>query len=761
MTLAFLGNLVNPALLGLGALAVSVPIIIHLLNKRKFKVVDWAAMDFIKQAEKLNRRRVQLEDLILLLLRCLAIFLLGLLLARPFLKSGFIGNLLSDARYERIFVLDDSPSMGARGEGGTAFAVAKRKLSDYLSALASEGSGDAATLYLTSNPRKPVFAGLPVKGGSLGEMLDDINELSPSDQPADYDEVFARVRSRVEEKSSSLNRMLFLVTDLRDKDWLATDETGSTTLSGLRAAAENLAGCFVLDFGSGDTGNLTVEKIEAQDKTLVGGVPTRFDVTVRNHGPKPARDVKVAFAAESSLPLEDRVAEIPAGGTASVPFTFAFARGEEDGEQGLAGRPASIRVSLSAEGDVLEADNERYYPGRVFTGIKTLIVDGDPGARYDRTESFFLRKALAPRGDMPSGVSPEMVGVEAFETTPLAPYQFLVLANAYRLTSLPERLDERRQELREWIAAGGGMLVALGEDVDEAFYNEELHRDGEGILPVRLTGLAGDETRESWANLHLTAANHPALRFFEGENNPLIEDVKFFRWWECEVPPDDESVTVLARFTDEEGAPAVIEKRIGDGRVIVIASSLQLDGSNWPQEFSFLVAAQELARYLARNDSAEGAMTVGEPIRQAVDLARFKLDLTVTDPEGLSTPLQARQPEDADPTDPVWQAEFAEMDRRGFYQVSLQPNGGGEPEQILFAANLEPDEGRLARVDPADFRAAVGESRIELGQAFPGSGQELRQASHEIWKPILFALAALLLVEQLYAWWLGRRRSGE
>ena len=62
------------------------PILIHLLNKRKFKIVDWAAMDFLLDADKKNRRRIRLENLILLLsLRCLAVLLIGLLLARPFI----------------------------------------------------------------------------------------------------------------------------------------------------------------------------------------------------------------------------------------------------------------------------------------------------------------------------------------------------------------------------------------------------------------------------------------------------------------------------------------------------------------------------------------------------------------------------------------------------------------------------------------------------------------------------------------------------
>jgi len=77
---------------GLGAVAV--PIIIHLLNRRKFRTVTWAAMKFVKLSIDQNQRRMKLEDLILLLLRCAMLALLALALARPVMRdsdSTFIG----------------------------------------------------------------------------------------------------------------------------------------------------------------------------------------------------------------------------------------------------------------------------------------------------------------------------------------------------------------------------------------------------------------------------------------------------------------------------------------------------------------------------------------------------------------------------------------------------------------------------------------------------------------------------------------------
>ncbi|MFO0261801.1 MAG: BatA domain-containing protein, partial [Planctomycetota bacterium] len=102
--------MLNPLMLGLGGLAIGVPILIHLLNRRRYKIVDWAAMDFLLEADKKNRRRVQLENFLILALRCLAMLLLGLLLARPFLPSAMTSLLGQKEQFERVVLLDDSLS---------------------------------------------------------------------------------------------------------------------------------------------------------------------------------------------------------------------------------------------------------------------------------------------------------------------------------------------------------------------------------------------------------------------------------------------------------------------------------------------------------------------------------------------------------------------------------------------------------------------------------------------------------------------------
>lgn len=157
MTLAFV-YVLHPALLG-GAALVAVPILIHLLTKQRFRTVNWAAMDLLRRADRDNRRRLRLEDLLVLLLRCLAVLLLVLLVARPILTGTAQRLSVAGARTERIVILDDSPSMELRQGNRTLFIRATAALADFARKAALRRRGDTLTVILTSAPDQPFLNG--------------------------------------------------------------------------------------------------------------------------------------------------------------------------------------------------------------------------------------------------------------------------------------------------------------------------------------------------------------------------------------------------------------------------------------------------------------------------------------------------------------------------------------------------------------------------------------------------------------------------
>lgn len=745
--------LVNPLLFAGGALLVSVPIIIYLWNRRRFQVVDWAAMDFLLEAERQNRRRVQLENLILLLLRCLLVLLLALLVSRPLLPQ-VTGNWLDATRYERLVILDDSPSMGARwGEGPeTSFSQAIQRLEELVEDLAGGASDDALTVVLTSAPNRPLLLDVPINDDTVAEIVQTLKQLVPADRSPRFEAAVARVEVAFEEPADRVNRVLYVMTDLRAHDWEGQERSESAVVQALSTMGDKLAGCFVVDVGGAATDNLGIVSIAPQDKALVVGLPVRYEVVVRNYGESPARRVPLQFAVGQGIPLRAELDWIPPGGTAALPFTYTVAEtpGSEDAPE-----PLRVEVAIDPSGpqsiDLFEADNQRFFAARVTRGIDTLIVDGDAAAELGQSESFYLQRALAPPGDVPSGMAVHTITDVEFETEDLDRYQTIFLCNVFRLS------EQRRESLEAWVVGGGGLIVMPGNQVDDRHYAVDWFQDGNGILPLELLSIDGDEDQDTWVSFAVTAEDHPVFAIFEGGASPVLETAKVFHWWKAAPSAEavrDGRVNVLARFTDNAQSPAIVEMAKGEGRVVMTTFPADTAWSNWPEEAGYLVTLQELTRYLARQTAQDGGLVVGETIRQPVDLSQVSSEVTVQDPTGKTRSIQPVTDEGTQATPLV--AVYSQTENRGFYEMTLN-RVDGQMENRLFAANLNHNEGSLTRADQSQVKKELGE-QVRLVAATRLQALDPTGARTELWKWVLAGIVIVMCGEQLLAWGFAARR---
>ena len=286
--------LVNPFMLGLGALAVASPIIIHLLNRRRFKIVDWAAMDFLFEANKKNRRRVQIENLLLLFLRCLAMLLIGLLLARPFLPSDVVSLVATNQKYERIVVIDDSLSSQVLSGNLPAIEVAKESLSKLVTEFAdSSESEDWLTVALTSNPEQPILANEPVTKETLPTLLDAIEQMEATDGRASYSQSLSELRRYFSSNEDNVARVVYLFSDLRQADWEgapgADQQTAPNQL--LNQLSLDSADCYLIDVGSDNDQNLAITSFRPLDLQVADRV-IRFAAEVTNFGTASANNMR-------------------------------------------------------------------------------------------------------------------------------------------------------------------------------------------------------------------------------------------------------------------------------------------------------------------------------------------------------------------------------------------------------------------------------------------------------------------------------------
>jgi uncharacterized membrane protein len=421
-----------------------------------------------------------------------------------------------------------------------------------------------------------------------------------------------------------------------------------------------------------------------------------------------------------------------------------------------------VEISLDNEfskgKDALRQDNIRYFPARVTAGMRVLIVDGDPSGIFGRSESFYLSNALSPGGPAISGVDVTVLDDTDFDSSNLSQYEVIFIANLYRIT------EERAVGLTEWVKNGGGLVLLLGDQIDEDVYNDVLYKNGSGLLPFKLSTVGGDEKEEKWVNIKPEKQNHPLFRFFEGDNKRLLDQVKVFRWWNSEIDENEDSSNpsnVVASLTSDDNSPVIVEKQMGDGRVLAITTPLDNDWNNFPENgASFLITSQELVRYMSRNIASEGIISVAEPILYSVDIREYRQQAKLLRPgEKIPEKVEALPQSKSNLNDLEWTLEYENTDRKGIYEIQFDRADGSGVQSLAFAANIDTGESNLSRISVASIRSDLGTASVEfLPFGSPVLEREADVVRSEMWKVILIILGVLLMVELFYGWLVGARR---
>jgi outer membrane protein assembly factor BamB len=770
-----------PALAIAGLIATAAPILIHILNKRRFKRVDWAAMEFLRRAYKVRRRRVKLEELLLLALRCLIVALFGAALAQPFFNQGTAAGALGDARTDRIIVLDDSLSMKARSGVSSPSEEAQKLLRNWISELATSDSADSITLLLASRPSEPLFNGAPLTEDVTSQILEELKDLQTHAGGADLPGALVEVeRILTGGTAKAVNQTVYVITDMRAKDWASTSQPGmdATLLESMQRISDKANGAYVIDLAGEPRANLVIEDIAPSDVALVAGTTTRFSVIVRNYSAREAKGVQLSLTAGTGAPQTAEVEAIPAGGTGAATFSVTLPELAETPDRdelpSLPPLPLTAKISTPADGlnDALPDDDARYFPARLSAGIRVLVVDGDPSGTFGQSETYFLTRALTPRGNTRSGVATSVIDESEFSTIELAPYQVIFLCNVY---AVPE---DRRLALENWVSAGGGLVVALGDQIDQKDWNNRMFRAGEGLLPVRLESIEGDESEQTWTYIDPQDAQHSLFKLFEGGQNPLRSNVKVFQWWKTSLPaavavavavdtPEDGDdippialANTLASLSTDDKAPAIVERAFGKGKVVAITTSVDVDWNNWPLDISFLVVMQEITRYVAQSNARAGELGIGASIAAPVNLSLFKPEVGLATPSAEKRTIQALPPEGADGGTTDWLAKVDSAAEPGFYTLTLHPTDDSKDQDILYAANLEPTESDLTLVSRELASRDLTQAGIAYVQA-PESLTALDETTEKsgIWRTVLYVVVALMVVELFYGWWISARRK--
>jgi hypothetical protein len=712
-------------LLAWGMLLGAIPIIIHLLNRRRFRRVEWAPMRYLKLTIQRNRRRIQIEELILLLMRIAALVLLFFYLARPVLNpTGLERWLGSGGRSSQVVVVDDSMSMGYAAGDASAFQRARETAAALLAAARPQ---DRCTIATTSAPRTPVLH--EVEGARRDELTAAALGLPLTAAHAAWPAVLEGV-DEILRSCTYPTRQVTILTDLRRAGW----EGGVATIAG--RWAEQGVRVRLVDVGDEETRNVSLQSLLPVDRTILAGAESRWEALVRNDSPSSLSGAKAILRVDDK-PTEVVLPDIPPRDSVRVPLSAHFpGAGLHD-------------ISLQLPDDELPGDNHRWAAVPVKDSLLIRLVDGEPSSEPFGSEVDYLAAPLS------IGVgAAEAWRVEvALEGDFLSPRRetpdVMVLANVAAPTA------EQAERLGRLVREGMGLMIFTGAKLDAGLYNDLLYRPGARLLPCALKSLVDENIR----GLIVEPVRPSPLEKLLELKPSALERVAVRQIMTVEEPTDKDQARVLARWNDPARAPAIAERIIGDGRVLLWTTTADRAGNDWPIEPSFVLAVREAVRGSARPTSMANTVTAGERMRRVVRSDQPVTNVRLSPPGGGEPRSLAAAPVAEDPGDraPAVAIEVPDTRQPGLYRISWDEGPLGT-QQDGYAANPDPRESSLERIAADDVKKLLEPLTVEIASAKAGGTALFSPTGREIWRDLACALFVLLIGESIFATWAGRSR---
>ena len=538
----------HPWYMAAGGALVSAPILIHLINRMRFKRIRWAAMEFLLKSQKRNRRRLIIEQMILLLLRILLVLLAAFLVAR------FVGAMPTGQGAEHVVILDDTPSMADhfvdKGPRTDSFEIAREQIKQLAHSAAQAPTHQQMKIYLLSDLDTPVFD--QRLNDRSGEAIDQaLASRKPTSLHIDPIAGIEKGRTLFNDVQQG-QKILHFVSDFRDLDW--SGPGGEELTKAVDKLIESGAHLSLIDTAHPYRGqtrqmalhhdNLAITDLHSEARVVAEGVETEFSVTIRNYSAsdkktflRVKKDGKEDYA--GSRPID----RIPADDSVTEKFTLIFAKKkpapavssadlpeERERKRRLDQECVQITAEIEPEETGLQTDNVRDMVVEVRKRVPSLVVDGSgQNPENDGSDLKHLKAAY----EAARSYEIERCKVDDLDKINLELYPTVIFLNVGEIKS-----EKTIKKVQEYVQHGGSLCYFLGDKARPIFYNDTLFKKFNGLFPVLIggkpydpldpTGLMQPEEREEKAKDRRRFDEQPRL-LFRDPKHPAIKTLADFR----------------------------------------------------------------------------------------------------------------------------------------------------------------------------------------------------------------------------------------
>ncbi|MBI5677655.1 MAG: VWA domain-containing protein [Planctomycetes bacterium] len=702
-------SFLNPLLL-VGILGAIIPIIIHLINKKKAISHRFAAIDFILQTNKRISVKFKLRQLILLILRASLLAFLAMALARPFIKNFIGGTPQKDVPTSSVIILDDSYSMQYSDNHESFFILAKTAAKEIVNNLTKN---DDAAVITCSGLGSQV---LPELDYDKKNLLNFIEQAQPSFATTHITPALDAAVEILTAAKPPVKR-IFLLTDLTrngwDTDWFK---------SGNEKLRSHVSNIHIIDLSEGsELKNTAITHIEPQINVSERSAESTIKVTVSNFTPTRIKNLLAQVFLDQTK-VAQGFFNMDANASETKEFYFSVEKGK--------GHTGWVEISE----DSLNVDNKRYFAMNTSNKLDALLIDGDPKTNIYESETFYLEKALNPGREHASSIKPTICSIHEVKNFDFTNFDIVFLCNVETLP--PEKIHE----LDKFVKEGGSVIFSLGNKVDANYYNNSFNT----LLPHRLhttRTFSSDSPLSEEQPLHLKATEpmHPALRILSETNMSTLSSVKFYRVFYVDPAPLGNCKTILS-FSDD--TPALIEKQMERGRCVLFTSSIDRDWTDMPVKPFFLPLMQQLCRFLTGNIAEEIQSETLVRHDWQVPCPEDINSLEITNPEGTKAVLQPQLINNEK------SFLYNETNFPGIYTVTVE----GKPHPQFpqkFPVNVETTESNLDKIRQKELAALMGGINLTITTSPVSEGSEvlMGEAKKTLWGTLLFLTLCILFVE--------------
>ncbi|MCA8984351.1 MAG: BatA domain-containing protein [Planctomycetaceae bacterium] len=730
-----------------GLLGVTIPVLVHLLNRRRFDVVPWGAMQFLQLGER-TRQRIKLSDLLLLLLRMSLVALLVFAFTRPFVKGSTWIRSLHPEPVDLVLIIDGSYSMGWTGEPQTPHARAIQVCHEILDDLTSVDR--VAIIDARSRP----FLMTPAPLTDTANARLELEKIQRPDGSANLVSALTQA-CQLLTQSFSTRREILVLTDKQQSSWKLAESAQWNEMLRLRHAAAVPIQITALDVGlplMEQLENFQVEQLQLSRELAVVQTPVTATTRVKYVGPLEETSCELFWSVDGQqLSRETRSLQLRRGEQTVVQFTTRFSD------------PGSHVITASVTPDSLPGDDTATSIVQILGEIPALIAinGGDPaqpipsGANHTPGTEYYLKLAFGNPDLGKVWVKASVRDLSTLDTPLLQNYRILFLTG-----NVPA--DFNWQPLTEFLIQGGAIVVlpAAASRVESWQAFTDWQWNGQVVPPLLFSERVEHAEQVEPEKLDSSSLSGAWLDRIKQTSDSDLADALFRLYWRLKpapllpAPADSSTanepavlspVTIDARL--QSGEPLFARRFVGRGQVLISAVPWDGEQNDLVRLRSFVPFVHELVFGLTRTTSSRN-VELGQPLLVS-QLPCQPLVIPVIGPDGgQETAQRSGSGEQI-----RWILAPPRLSGIYRFQPDCRVDNKGIPGEtdMPFSVHASREESQLVRLTAEESQHLAQSYGLRWKQDSRAMLADLASTSTgiEIWPLLLFVVTAMLLLELL------------